>query len=106
MTYECTVCGEGATEWTGSLFDCTSGAITLRHREFAVGTVTGRCNALFATSIRLFESNCSQCFVSQLSFTASESDTNITVSCFHIIDGSTQIIIDTATIMVTTGMQQ
>ena len=51
MLFECTVCGVGATVWTGSLFDCIGGEILLRHRLFE--SVSGKCNngAVIARSI-------------------------------------------------------
>lgn len=53
VTYECTVCGEGATVWTGCLFDCHSDEITLRHSLFVTDSASGECNngAVVARSI-------------------------------------------------------
>ena len=43
MAYECTVCGKGATVWTGNLFECASNEIILHHRGFESG-ISGECN--------------------------------------------------------------
>ncbi len=55
--YRCTVCGAGATLWSGSIFECTSGEILLRHAEFlnnrSASSIGGQCNkgAVVAQSI-------------------------------------------------------
>ena len=85
MSYQCTVCGEGATVWTGSLFDCAGDEITLRHSQFVSGSI-GECNdgAVIARSIGVKDTNGSCCYASQLSFTANSDHNNKTVTCLHI----------------------
>ena len=102
MTYECTVCGGGATVWTGSLFNCTSDKITLRHSQFE--TASGDCNygEITASSVRLDTVNCSQCFVSQLRFLASNAENNKTILCKYF-NGTREIFVDSATVTLTTG---
>ena len=107
VIYECTICGDGATVWTGSLFDCTSGDITLRHSGFEGGLATGECNngALIARSTRIITINSTSCFISQLKFSASLDlviESNSTVECFHV-DGKNETIVDTVPVVFTTG---
>ena len=108
VTYQCTVCGEGATAWTGSLFDCPGDNIILRHVGFYHEniSVTGECNnrALIARSIGIITKNCTPCFISQLSFSANIVIGNDTIECVHI-DGTTETIVDITTIaIITTGI--
>ena len=109
VRYECTVCGGGATVWTGSLslFDCTSGDITLRHSGFEGGLVTGECNngALVARSTGIITINCTLCFISELHLSANlviESNYS-TVECLHV-DGITETIVDTTTVIIARGI--
>ena len=106
VIYQCTVCGQGATEWTGSLFDCVGGSIILRHNRFGSGSVGGECNngAVIASSIGTSTINCSLCFISQLSFSASYDKNNKTISCVHIDDTSSETVVDTITVVITTGI--
>ena len=105
MTYECTVCGEGATVWTGSFFDCTGGEIILRHRLFEGTSATGECNngAVIANSIGVIDINCSRCYSSQIHFSADNDKNNKTIMCLHV-DGTTETVVDTASVIITTGI--
>ena len=66
MAYECTVCGIGATIWTGSLFDCIDDEILLRHRSYESGTV-GQCNdgrvTAYSTGVSDVNGNHSVCYI-------------------------------------------
>ena len=100
VTYECTVCGEGATLWTGSLFGCDAHQIALRHSRFVNDSVSGECNningAVIARSIRVSVINTSQCYSSQLIVFASDEiiGKNKTVTCLHF-NGTNENVIDT-----------
>ena len=104
VVYECTLCGGVATVWTGSLFNCTlsDDKITLRHSQFE--TASGACNneEITASSVRLDTVNCSQCFVSQVRFLASNAENNKTILC-NYFNGTSEIVIDSATVTLTTG---
>lgn len=104
VIYQCTVCGQGATEWTGSLFDCAGNTITLRHNQFWSG-IGGECNngAVIARRIGTTIINCSLCFISQLSFSASYDKNNKTILCLYV-DGTSENIVDTTTMVITTGI--
>ena len=108
MAYECTVCGEGATVWTGSLFACASNEIVLRHRKFENVTVTtaGECNngAVTAHSIGTLGRSVknSRCFLSLLNVSANTPANNKTITCLHV-DGINETVIDTLTASFTTG---
>ena len=107
QTYQCTVCGPGATVWTGTLFECDNqNLITLRHREFENGSSSGECNnrALIASSIGTsLDSNCSrECFVSELSFIAESDFSNKTIKCLHN-NGTVENLVDETTVHVITG---
>ena len=104
MTYQCIICGEGATEWTGSLFDCVGNRITLRHGQFESG-ITRECNdgAVVASSTGVMDTaNGSRCYVSQLSFIANSDHNNKTVTCLHVSITNVTII-DSIPIILVTG---
>ena len=90
--------------WTGSLFDCISGQIILRHRRFEFGFASGGCNngAVTARSIGVLNVNGSLCYSSQLNFIVSSAMNNKTVTCLHD-DSISENVIDTLTINITTG---
>ena len=113
VTFQCTVCGEGGTEWSGSLFrQCTSGAIYLRHREFSLNSTTRACgktrNILIAKSIGPGEFDANKnltCYTSQLNLhNITTTDNNNTVTCVHVESGSKQTVVDTTTLLLTTGI--
>ena len=102
IAYECTVCGEGATIWTGSLFDCTSNDIILSHRLFEDGSVSGargECNngAVTAQGIGVSRENNTNCYVSQLHISMNTDINNKTVACIHDFN-ATATVVDTTTI--------
>ena len=105
MAYECTVCGEGATVWTGNLFECASNEIILRHGGFESG-ITGECNrgAVTVAGIGILErdANSSRCFRSLLNISANTPTNNKTITCLHV-DGINAAVIDTLSISFTTG---
>ena len=106
VTYECTVCGEGATVWTGSLFDCTSGEIVLRHRDFNSSLTHGICNnkTVDATDVTII--NGSECYTSQLRFVINHDQINKTVTCLHdrVVNNTvTQITVGEISVTVTKG---
>ena len=112
VLYECTVCGRGATVWTGSLFNCVGDNIILRHNLFENGLISGECNngELIARSSEIITKNCTSCFISQLSFSTNniiprlvENNNYSTVECLHD-DGITETTIDTATVAILTGI--
>ena len=107
-TYQCTVCGPGATVWTGTLFECDNqNLITLRHREFKLGSSSGACifnnRALIANSVGIsFDANCRECFVSELSFIPEDDFGNKTIRCLHN-NGTVENLVDETTVHVVTG---
>ena len=106
MSYECGICSEGAgaTVWTGSVFNCTSGEITLRHRDFGTELVSGECNSrnVTAHSTGVLDTNSSRCFFSQLNVILSNDVKNKTVMCLHV-DGTREAVVNTHTVGFTTG---
>ena len=89
IAYQCTVCGEGATVWNGSLFDCTSDEIILSHRLFEYGSASGargECNngAVSALSIGVLRENNTNYYISQLNISMNAAINNKTVTCLHI----------------------
>ena len=112
ITYECTVCGEGATVWTGSLrlFRCTGSDIILRHRNFlemAMGACLDGPINISARSIsqREFDANTNlTCYTSQL--TLQNIITNVnnnTVMCIHLINETSQRIVGRTSVRLTKG---
>ena len=105
IVYECTACGEGGTEWTGSLFDCASNGIILRHGQFEDGSASGargECNngavtALTAHSIGVLRENNTNCYISQLNISMNTDINNKTVTCIHVY-GPGETVVDTKTI--------
>lgn len=113
LVYECTVCGEGATVWTGSLFECPNGQILLRHREFRDDWPIGECCSsngvlITAQSIGPGEPDIHTwsdgfCYTSQLRLqNVTISDNNKTIACHHN-DGNSVRVIDNDTLVLTTG---
>ena len=109
LTYECTVCGEGVTVWTGSLFDCTSNDIILRHRLLENGSASGtrgECNngAVTAHNIGVLRENNTNCYISQLNISMMNTDiSNKTVTCLHAF-GPNETVVDTTTIHSINGI--
>ena len=80
--YEGNVCGGNATftVWSGSVFQCTSGEITLSHSDFErTGNVSGVCNE--GKIVGRIESAKNECYLSQLNVTFSDELQNRTVVC-------------------------
>ena len=106
VAYECTVCGEGATVWSGSLFDCANDEIILRHGKFDNGTTAGECNngAVTAHSIGVLDTyiNNSRCFLSLLNVSMNTDANNKTVMCLHV-NGVNEVVVNTLTASFTTG---
>ena len=102
LIYECTVCGEGATVWTGSAFFCTGNEIILRHSEY--GSISGECNdgAVAAQSIEVTDSQNGQCYSSQLDISLNSVKENKTVECLYVA-GVNETLVDTYTVRFTTG---
>ena len=104
IAYECTVCGEGGTEWTGSLFDqCVSNGIILRHGKFEDGSASGsrgECNngAVTAHSIGVYRENNTNCYISQLNISMIADINNKTVTCIHIFGSLNETVVDTTAI--------
>ena len=105
ITYMCTVVGPGNTLWGGTAFDCpsTSNEIVLRHSQFSEltgdfgdctnGTIVGRSLGV--------EGNC---YISQLSITASINLNDTTVQCVHDDTlGGVMVLINTSRISVISG---
>ena len=107
MTFQCTVCDEGAiaTQWTGSVLECVGNSILLRHSQFINESgSTGECNNVIARSIGVKDTNGTRCFVSQLSFITSSDHNNKTIVCQYI--NSTNItVVDEIVIFFVTGME-
>ena len=95
--------------WTGSLFDCPSGVIILRHTAFSRedgSESSGECNngALTARGIGVITTNSTPCFVSQLRFSANILiENNSTIECVRD-DGISETIVDMTTATITTGI--
>ena len=96
--------------WTGSIFNCTSGEITLRHHQFGSGSnsgAAGECNdgAVTAHSVGVVSANNTDCYISQLNVTSTTHFTDInnkTVTCLHVID-TCETVVDTRKYMFITG---
>ena len=97
--------------WTGSLFDCLSQDINLRHREFGDNSVTGQCYSsngavITAQSIGPGVPDINMngfCYTSQLRLqNVTASDNNKTIACHHV-DENSERVIDNDTIVLTTG---
>ena len=112
LIYECTVCGEGATEWKGSLFDCPNRNIILRHGQFGDDSITGECHSsngtvmLTAQSIGPGELDINTngfCYTSQLRLqNVTADDNNKTVAC-NLVDEQSERAIGNITVTVITG---
>ena len=106
VVYECTVCGNAATIWTGSLFDCIGDEILLRHRSYESGTV-GQCNdgrvTAYSTGVSEVNGSHSVCYSSQLRILVENDDSNKTVTCLAD-DGSAETVIGTVSILIATGI--
>ena len=102
VTFECTVCGDGATVWSGTLLHdaCEPDTFVLRHNSFESGL---ECNNLAIRSTRIsLDNNGHQYFTSQLSFVANSSHDNKTVVCSHQ-SGPNETIINNVSIAITRG---
>ena len=102
LIYQCTVCGDGATVWTGSFFNCANNDIVLSHRLFEDESRTRReCNngAVTAHSIGVLRENATNCYISQLVISLNAAINNKTVTCLHSA-GGTEIVVDTKTVHV------
>ena len=100
LTYNCTVVGTGSTEWSGTLFSCPANGIILRHERFPSDDVVGECNQGTVLARELsFDGNC---YTSQLTFVASPTFGNKSVSCIHNSDTG-DIIIGTSVLRVAEG---
>lgn len=102
VTYECTVCGDGAlaTLWSGSLFECLGGKITLRHSQFENST-SGECNS--GTVIARSSGVDMDCHISQLTLlNLTQSYHNYTVKCSYINNTSLSIV-DEISVPITIG---
>ena len=100
IAYQCTVCGEGVTVWTGSLFNCTSNNIILSHRLFEDESGTTReCNngAVTAHSVGVLRENDTDCYISQLVISKNTDINNKTVTCLRSAGGN-ETVIDTASV--------
>ena len=105
LIYECTVCGEGGTRWTGTLFNCrTPGGILLRHTKFENDNAAGECNngSLVAHSTGVVYTNNSRCFVSQLNVSMNTFINNKTVTCSHV-DDTSETVVNTSTVNIQEG---
>ena len=109
--YECTACGGGLTEWSGSLFECQSRKILLRHGEFRDDSISGQCHSsngavITAQSIGpgVPDINMNEsCYTSQLHLqNMTASDNNKTVAC-HIVDDQSERAIGNITVTAITG---
>lgn len=102
VIYECTVCGEGATVWRGSLLECPGDQINLRHSQFESCLANGECNngAVIARNTGFINIDCTQCYISQLRFLANDVYDNKTIFCYHFNGTSETIIgVDTVTLI-------
>ena len=103
IAYQCTVCGEGATLWTGSLLNCNSNYLILSHRLFEDGSASGarrECNngAVTARSVGVLRGNSTvNCYISQLHISMNTDINNKTVTCIHAF-GPSETVVDTMTI--------
>ena len=91
LTYSCTVIGNlgGATVWTGTAFDCSSGEITLLHSSYGDDDGTfGVCNNgnIVARSLGVEGSN----YSSQINVTVIPDIIGKTISCINY-DGTNEI---------------
>ena len=95
LTFECSVVGGLATIWKGTIFNCFSNDIFLRHRRFNDG-ISGECNdgAIFAQAIGITGNY----YTSQLNVTVSSEMNNQTVECYRYSNMSTPLGKRTVTI--------
>ena len=108
VTYECTVCGQGATVWTGSssLFNCRSGEIILRHRAFEEET-SGECNLIINRAVVANSvgpgvtdlNNLITCYTSQLHLRNQTYSDGDNITCLHN-NGVSESVVDTAMITI------
>ena len=78
LIFVCSVSGGVATIWRGTVFQCLSSEITLRHKRYA-GGISGVCNsgAITASSIGVSDNN----YTSQLNVTVSPEMNNKSIEC-------------------------
>ena len=109
MSYECTVCGEGATLWSGSLFNCFSNEIILRHSRLENQSARGVCNngSVFAQIIEQITYNDTYCYISKLNIAMSNtvSDANNkTIKCQHIVGALNETLVNETAVDFLTGI--
>ena len=98
LTFTCTTVGSGATIWSGSAFQCSTGEIILRHNAFAgESPQSGNCEDIVGESVGV-QGNC---YTSRLHVPVSAEVTNRTVRCLYNSDTTT--LIDEVQISVITG---
>ena len=110
VVYQCTVCGAGATVWSGSLFACVGDKIILRHHQFRNGSASGECNngtvIAQSTGVVSTDANSSlsvrDCYSSQLNISTNIDMDNKTVTCLRV-DNITETVVDTLTLTFRTG---
>ena len=106
LKLECTVVGAGFTVWRGTVFDCISNQIVLRHSRFMNGMAMGVCNNgdIIGRSVNKLSSDLN--FTSQLTVQLDVDATQEgrTVECvYHDVIQNGEIVIGTYTIVYTTG---
>ena len=103
LTYECTVEGDdGATVWTGTVFDCpeTENQLELVHIRRFLNTTRG-CNdgAIVGRGIRVEGGN----YTSHLYITVDPSMNGKSITCLYDVDSSKMLIGNSTIIILTTG---
>ena len=104
LTYNCAVLGrfEGATVWSGTVFDCASNDVTLLHSAYRsdVGAF-GMCNngAIAAWSLGVENSY----YTSQLYVRLTSDVVGKTIACINVLNLTTQVIQFSTTIENITG---
>ena len=88
LVFECSVMGGAATIWKGTIFNCVSNEILLRHTRFTDG-ISGECNdgAILAQSI----GGTGNYYTSQLNVTVTFEMNNQIVECYGYSNMSTSI---------------
>lgn len=88
--FDCSIVGEGTTVWQGSVFDCSTNDISLRHTNIASGVAIGVCNdgAIVGRGIAVNGS----CYTSQLTVNVNSAMDGRTVECVYDDGASTNTI--------------
>ena len=102
LVFVCSVNGGVATVWKGTIFNCPSNEITLRHSAFE--NATGTCNDGNIVAYNIDVDIANNSYSSQLNVTVSPEMHNGTIECVRDKFDLTSVTVGTYTLILATGI--